>query len=422
MHHGPARPHRAFLALIAALALVVALAACGGPPSGGGPDPDPDPEPDFVAIAQFRSPESRDGDRFGTGLALQGDVLLAGAPYAAGVSSGAAGAGAAWPYLLGGTPNPGDRFASATGMNNDEFGRAVALDGGYAFVGSPGEEVGTTNTGGVFVYLLESGEWTLVTRLYDPVFGTAAFGNRIAAHGGRVLITSPRKPDGLGRRGIAHVFELEGDDFLHRQTLRLPDGVQDEGFGAAAVALRGDVAVVTSMSTHQAYVYEYAAGSWSHRVTLGGEQRHVDRQFGRSAAVGNGVLFIGAPAGVSPDVLHGEVFVYARGASTWTQAYSFSTMTGNTAWFGHAVATDGERLVVGAPTAITNGLSGSGAAFTYDIVGTEVSIGRRITALEPAAQARFGTFVAIDGDRVAVAAPNRSIPGEPPGEVVVFER
>ena len=419
MHHGPARPHRAILALIAALLL--ALAACGGPPSGGGPDPDPNPEPDFVAIAQFRSPESRDGDRFGTGLALQGDVLLAGAPYAAGVSAGAAGAGAAWPYLLGGTPNPGDRFASATGMNNDTFGLAVALDGGYAFVGVPGEEDGVSTTGGVFVYLLESGEWTLVTRLYDPSPGTAAFGDRIAAHGGRVLIASPRKPDGLGRRGVAHVFEREGEAFLHRQVLQLPVGVQDEGFGAA-VALRGDVAVVTSMDTHRAYVYEYATGTWSHRVTLGGEQRHVDRQFGRSAAVGDGVLFVGAPAGVGPDVLHGEVFVYARGATTWTQAYAFSTLTGNTAWFGYAVATDGARLVVGAPTAITDGLSGAGAAFTYEIVGTEVSIGTRITALEPATQARFGAFVAIDGDRIAVAAPNRTIPGEPPGEVVVFER
>ena len=55
MHHGPARPHRAILALIAALAVALALAACDGPPGGGGPDSDP--EPDFIAIAQFRSPE-----------------------------------------------------------------------------------------------------------------------------------------------------------------------------------------------------------------------------------------------------------------------------------------------------------------------------------------------------------------------------
>ncbi|TVR93319.1 MAG: hypothetical protein EA416_05370 [Trueperaceae bacterium] len=420
MRHTRARPLRTY----AALALALALAACGGPGGGGGPDPQPGPQ-EFTLIDQFPSPESRVGDRFSTGLALRGDLLVAGAPYAAGVSAGAAGAGAAWPFLLGGTPAPGTRFASATGMNNDTFGTAVAIDGAYTFVGVPGAD---DDRGSVFVYRREGDAFTLVTTLAEPSRSVnAKFGNRIAAHGGRVLIAAPGKPDGVGRRGVAHVFEREGEDFVYRQILQLPVGVDDDDgiidrFGTA-VALRGDVAVVTSLATNRAYVYEFAAGSWSHVTTLGGASEHEARRFGQSVAIGADVMFVGAPAGESPGFEHGRVYVYARGSGGWTSAYQFFTDTGVTAWYGYAVATDGTRLVVGAPTAVIGGVSGAGAAFVYGIEGNEVSgTYQRLTALGPTSDARFGAFVAIDGNRIAVAVPRRTISGEPPGEVAVFER
>lgn len=419
MHRPRVRPRRTHVAL----ALALALAACGGPGGGGGPDPQPGPQ-GFTALAQFPSPEARDGDDFGTGLALRGDLLVVGAPYAAGSSTSGTGTGAAWPFLLGATPSVGDRIVDPTGMNDDAFGTAVAIDGAYTFVGAPFTD---GIRGSVFVHRREGDGFSPVGTLAEPTPSTGtAFGNRIAAHGGRVLVATPGRTDGPGRRGVVHVFELEGADFVHRQVLRIPEGVADDSlFGrfGAAVAIHDDVAVVASTATHRAYVYEYAAGTWTHVATLGGAAEHVERQYGRSVAIADGVIFVGAPAGQAPEPEDGRVYVYTRTSTTWTQAYRFSSENAVAGEYGYALATDGTRLVVGAPTVASGGVSGAGAAFVYDLDGSQVLTGQQLTAISPSSDLRFGTVVAIDVTWIAVAGPRRAgAGGRPPGEVVVFQR
>lgn len=126
------------------------------------------------------------------------------------------------------------------------------------------------------------------------------------------------------------------------------------------------------------------------------------------------------PEGVADD---GRVYVYTRTATTWTQAYRFSSENAVAGEYGYALATDGTRLVVGAPTVASCGVSGTGAAFTYDLDGSQISTGQRLTAISPSSDLRFGTVVAIDGTWIAVAGPRRAgAGGRPPGEVVVFQR
>jgi len=90
--------------------------------------------------------------------------------------------------------------------------------------------------------------------------------------------------------------------------------------------------------------------------------------------------------------------------------------------FGRSVAFDGETLAVGAPGRDSgsgaSAASDSGAAFVFARDGTGFAAPSSLMAGTPRAAARFGTAIAVDGDTIAVSAPQDS----GGGAVYVFER
>ena len=156
------------------------------------------------------------GDGFGMSLAVHGNTLLAGAPKTRG------GRGAVYVFTRSDADAPWRAVTtlwSGTRREGDEFGAAVAIDGGFALIGSPGR---IRNTGAVVVFRPLAGAWTEVA----TVEGSATspderFGSALTVDGNRLLVGAPGPFPGIPpgnpsprRAGSAYVFDLEGSRFV----------------------------------------------------------------------------------------------------------------------------------------------------------------------------------------------------------------
>ncbi len=132
--------------------------------------------------------------------------------------------------------------------------------------------------------------------------------------------------------------------------------------------------------------------------------------FGRAVAVEEGVAAVGAPEAVQRE---GAVTVYEQAQDgRWLPRQRLSGDEPGRA-FGRAVALSGGQVVVGAV----------GAAYVYEReAGGTWALAATLVSPQPTSGDGFGTAVAADGARVAVAAPEASGETSGSGAVYIFER
>ena len=148
------------------------------------------------------------------------------------------------------------------------------------------------------------------------------------------------------------------------------------------------------------------------------------QQYGGALAVGRGHVFVGEASGTLP----GIVYVYAVEGERWIEAGRLmaSPEAAPPDGFGRALASDGGRVVVGAPRlgrgtgADSPGEDGEhGAAMLFEMSGGSWSETARLTVEGARPDWEFGAAVAISGGTALVSAPGEN---EGAGAVYVFVR
>ncbi|WP_420456364.1 hypothetical protein [Rubrivirga sp.] len=229
--------------------------------------------------------------------------------------------------------------------------------------------------------------------------------------------------------GAVAVYGLGPDGWTREADLRPAGSGDGDGFGWS-VAVAGDVVVVGALSEGgtlesplgAAYVFERRAGGWSQTARLDPADLPSPRIFSRAVAVGGGRVFVSsgrAWGSDEPDVVQ----VFERANRGWVLARTILPPDpARTLEFGAAVAVDGSRVVVGATTG-ENADATAGTVYVYEL-GGDVS-GPAAVLPEPAgigSGSRFGSSVAVDGDRIVVGAPATVVGGERSvGAAFVFE-
>jgi hypothetical protein len=131
--------------------------------------------------------------------------------------------------------------------SNDEFGKAVDIEGTTLVVGaevySPSE--GEPNSGAAFVYEYASGEWAYAgTELFDPDGDTLFYFGHDVAISGNWIVCGSRGDDALGANaGSAHIFKKVSGEWEYSQTIRGNDTNAQDFFGHA-VEISGSTAIV----------------------------------------------------------------------------------------------------------------------------------------------------------------------------------
>lgn len=114
----------------------------------------------------------------------------------------------------------------------------VALENGWLVVTAPDARVGDViGAGKVAMYQLsetyDGPVWQFSGLLTEPEmlvhggFGTSA----VFLDGKTLAVSSPSNNDPEGRSGRVHLFEKAGSEWKHKQTLKSPAGIRNEGFG-----------------------------------------------------------------------------------------------------------------------------------------------------------------------------------------------
>lgn len=145
--------------------------------------------------------------------------------------------------------------------------------------------------------------------------------------------------------------------------------------------------------------------------------------FGAAIAVEGELALIGAPQMfVGPFPGPGAVIAFQRVGDHWQELAELAAPDGHARdQFGVAVDISGEWAVFGADQRSSLRNLG-GAAYVYRFVGGEWLYQQKLEAPDTVEFAHYGLFVAIDGDTIAVGAPNAWSGGVRTGAVYVYRR
>jgi choice-of-anchor B domain-containing protein len=282
-------------------------------------------------------------DDFGRALAVDGNTLVVGAPR----KRDGSGVAYAFQRGTGGGWQESAIIVPPQGDDHREYAAALALSGEDLLVGSPA--AGGT---GVVYHLRRSGSAWNVQGTIRPGAdaGQSGFGSTLAWEGDRLLVGAP---DADSARGRVYVVERGAGGWGEPTRLPLTGADAVGARAGSAVLMVGERAFVGAPGTGNVFVLRRdGSGSWSAESTLLPPEDPRASRFGASLALAGGDLWVGAP-GV--DGAKGRVYSFRSDTPEgWRRVATLEPdATVGAVWpmgFGYAMATAGERGVVGMPS------------------------------------------------------------------------
>lgn len=351
------------------------------------------------------------GDLFGSSVALRDGMAIVSAPMDdVGANSNQ---GSAYVFSRSGEDwQQHTKLTAGDGGPDDEFATAVAMDGDLVLLGAPGHRAGANvRQGAVYAFARSAGTWPQQGKLLaaDGAAGDG-LGRSIALDGNSALVGAWNFSTGGGQvEGSAYIFRLSGGIWTQQQKLTSGTPGNASGFGFA-VALRGDRALVGAPYAEalQGLVFSFAqtGGIWTRSAVITDIEADFGEMFGSALALGSETLFIGIPSdSVGTNSGQGSVGIFALQGAGWTAQQRLTTGDGMAgANYGWSVDLDGDTAVVGAPTDDAGALQPRGAAHVFARTGLGWSLQARLIAADAPENSRFGDEVAVSGDTIAVSA------------------
>ncbi len=213
---------------------------------------------------KLAAPNARRNDQFGQAVALSGDRIAVGAPdrTGAGSLSGAVyifkRSGASWTLEA--------EIADPDAAPLDGFGFALALDGDTLAVGAPfADQPGRGSVGVIHVFVREGTVWVRRARIADPLGQNGDELGVSVALSGTTLVSGARRADVLGLvdAGAAFVFaraDAAGTTWTQRAKLTAVAPGADDLFGSAvAIGGIGGTRIVVGARNHDAGAHNAGA-------------------------------------------------------------------------------------------------------------------------------------------------------------------
>ncbi len=331
--------------------------------------------------------DGSDLDEFGNAVALDGSFLLIGADHYDGPFDNS---GKAYLHDL----TTGDELytlePSTTNLEN-RFGGGVAIEGNYILIGAAfNTNDNGTYAGAAYLFDVATG---LETNLFMPEDGQGDdnFGSLVRIDGNIALIGALGDDDMGVDSGSAYLYDLSTGNELFKLTAS--DGAASHRFGSSGDIENGYAIVgawQANGGTGAAYVYDVATGTQLH-ILVPDDGNSGDRfGSGGTIAIEGDFALVGSPSNGGFkgsayvfDLFTGQQIMKLRGSSV----PSFGQ-------FGAAIDWDGDLALISVQSDNVNG-STSGSAYLFDMTtGTEIV---KLLPDDGAASDNFGWFVAMQG-------------------------
>lgn len=317
-------------------------------------------------------------------------------------------------------PNPvPDILEPTDGASGDQFGAAVAIDGGVALVGASEKTTEGLVLGASYLHENITDEWQQIQLPATEV----RQGQSVEVSGDWAFVGAPPYFTNPGNSsGLVKVYRRVNGNWTAHSTLvpvdpstgfpRSGSNDRDEGFGAS-MAVDGDTLVVGSpestLDRGRVFVFQLIDGAWVQVGEIDPPAGDDVSYFGSSVAVHGSRVAIGA--GGYSNLNSGVAYAYEDGPSGWTFQARFESdnvsnpaITGSDR-YGYAVAMNDSEILVGA--SLDDEDDFTGAVYRYSLSGGTWSRTGKLS--EPAGG--FGSSLALLGDTLAVAASADNTPG-----------
>ena len=317
--------------------------------------------------------------------------------------------------------------AELTAAPDAAFGWAVSLTGHHdrasantAIVGAPSDNLaGANKAGSAFIFVRSGDTWKQQAKLAAPdPEKEDAFGFAVSIDRNTAIVGVPMDDDAGRDAGAAYIFVRDGNAWRQQAKLAPQDLVGFDVFGGA-VFVHGNTAIVGANGhSHNnlrfagaAYVFVREGTTWVEQAKLTADDAASSDSFGKSVALFNNTIVVGAPvADVEGKKDAGAAYVFAREGDTWKQKGKLIRKAeGKGDQFGSGVAVAGNIAIVGAAGVDEAGV-GSGAAYGFARVDGVWEEKEKVQPEDEGPRIKFGAWVAISGDMVAVSAHN--VPNE----------
>lgn len=349
---------------------------------------------------------------FGSEVAIDGEYAVVGAP---GASNGnGASSGAAYVFRRqNGTWTQQAKLLSLDGNTGHQFGSAVAIEGDVVVVGAP--EGNDGQRGAAYVFTRTGDQWAQSAKLQVSTVSFVDFGSDVSISGDTILVGARF---GIGNAnaftGAAYVFTGGGGSWTEQQKLTASDGIEQDYFGDA-VSVSGDIAVIGAPRESNAggsqagsvYVYQRSGGVWGDQVKLLSPNGTASARFGTSVSLTGSRIAVGAPQAASAGTsLAGSVAFFGNAGGSWAFEGEISPdPAAASRGFGTEVSVSGEFGVVGAPFPLFESTSVLGSLFPIRRDSGEWELSPELAPARAAGEDRFGSRVAIAGDLAFAGAP-----------------
>ena len=315
-------------------------------------------------------------------------------------------------------------FASGTYLNigelkvagTEDLGFSVDVDGDSIVAGAPWTDfAGRSDCGAVAYFSRATGPWLHL----DTQFGLGEGDRRgwsvaVDEDDLGVARVAVGEPGRASRSGAALMFRSIGGGLIFERLLTAPSFDVRAELGESVAIDDGFLLVgapearIGSDRPGRVVAYQLESQGWTSRGSIKGRDRDHAERFGRSVDIVGNMAVVGASQDKDRAFNAGGVWIFEEEDGTWSLTAKLSSGSSAVSGgrFGRAVATDGTRIVVGAPYEFVGGIK-SGAAYIFqrNFVGNFGS-GSRLTPPDPFEGMEFGKAVDLAQGKVVVGAPS----------------
>lgn len=298
------------------------------------------------------------------------------------------------------------KFLASDGASGDLFGYCTAMYGDYAVVGAYGDD---SYKGSAYVYKRVLGKWVQYQKLVSSDGAAADWFGRSVAINGNFIFVGACKDDG---KGSVFVFKYDGTNWVQKQKISASDGASADLFGQS-VGVSGNYAVIGAdgddSSKGAIYIYQWnsTSSTWVFVQKLPADASRVSgAHLGYSVAIDGDMIVAGAYLESSG---MGSVNIFGRSGSTWNGPLKLAS--GDTAAsgdnFGYSVSISGNRVIAGAYNDDNEKGTNAGIAYIYKYSTSSYtwSLEGRLIASDGGANKAFGKSVYINGTKAIIGSP-----------------
>ncbi len=300
------------------------------------------------------------GDQFGSSVSVSGNILIVGAPLHDEPSNSA---GAAYLFDISNPEAPVQlhKLTADDATTGDRFGTAVAIDGDVAIIGADADSYAGFHAGSAYLFDVTTGD-QLHKLIGLDTEDSDQFGFSVALDDGVAVVGAVGDDDEGMWTGSAYLFDVATGQQLHKLLSEDAAAGDQQGF---AVAIQGNLALVGAWGSNDAcpenpycnsgsaYLFDVATGQQLEELTP--DDAAEGDLFGSALAIRDGLVAVGAGwtddlCPENPDCDSGAAYLFditSPGSSVQLHKFTADD-AGAEDWFGVAVALSDNIALVGA--------------------------------------------------------------------------